>query len=214
MMDEIEVYRLLLSMGFSEDTFIESVVLVRRNSDIINVLPLGLRYDYRGFLLAKIYRGSRTYDIISKGLANKFTICLTQKPETFFYAIFRKDIIINTFNEAKCPRKLCDACIDTEIKSIEQGEDYLRVELKPVNITISQGYPKGFTRASAAIIEALVYYTKLPFVSDDEKRKYVERIKIMREIVYRSSKKDMYREMIDNIVDRAMRYIAYTGDVR
>jgi len=207
MVDEIEVYRLLLSMGFSEDTFIETVVLVRKDNDIINVLPLGLRYDRQGFLLAKIYRGSRTYDLLSKGLANKFTICLTQKPETFFYAIFRKDIIIKTFNEVKCPRKLCDACIDTEIKSIEQGEDHLKVDLKPIDTTISQGYPKGFTRASAAIIEALIYYTKLPFVSEEEKRKYVERIKIMREIVYRSSKKSMYREMIDDIVDRALRYI-------
>ncbi len=207
MMDEIEMYRSLLSMGFSEDTFIETVVLVRKDSNIVNVLPLGLKYNRQGILLAKIYRGSRTHDLILKGLANRFTICLTQKPETFYYAIFRKDIIIKTFNEVKCPRKLCDACIDTEIQSIEQGEDHLEVNLRTMNIIISQGYPKGFTRASAAIIEALIYYTKLPFISEEEKRKYVERIKIMREIVYRSSKKNIYREMIDDIVDRALRYI-------
>ncbi len=204
--DSIEISRLLLNIGLNKDIFIESVVVVKNNDEIINVLPLGLKYD-RGFLIANVYRGSRTYELLSNGLANKFTICITQKPETFFYAIFRKDIAIKLFTESKCSRKLCDVCIDAEIRDIEQEDQFIRVVLHPVQAIVVHGYPKGFTRASAAIIEALIYFTKMSFATEEEKRKYFERIKLMKEIVYRSSERGIYRELIDDIVDKALRYI-------
>uniref|UniRef100_A0A7J3QER4 DUF447 family protein n=1 Tax=Ignisphaera aggregans TaxID=334771 RepID=A0A7J3QER4_9CREN len=67
---------------------------------------------------------------------------------------------------------------------------------------ILKRYPKGFNRASAAIIEALIYYTKMPFVNEDEKKRALLKIEMCRETVYRSSENPMYRKIIDEIIKK------------
>lgn len=186
-------------LGLTEETFVETVALFHIG-DKWDVMALGIKVR-NGYLYARIFRGSKTYsDIIdSQGLKITCRICITGNPITFYYSIFRKSALTRCYSEVKCVKRFCDAYIDAVIEDMRATDSYIEVFLKPTDISVVRRYPRGFNRASAAIIEALVHYTKMGYVDGDEKRKIVLRIEMCRETVYRSSEDPTYRKIIDRI---------------
>jgi len=193
----------LSKLGFTEDTFTETVTFLFINDDKKYVMALGIKRR-NSYLYARIFRGSKIYSAIvdNKNLKLLCRVCISRDPLTFYYSIFRKDILLKCYNELRCIKRFCDAYIDAILDDLKIKDDVAEILLKPIYIKILKRYPKGFNRASAAIIEALIYYTKMPFVNEDEKKRALLKIEMCRETVYRSSENPMYRKIIDKIIKK------------
>ncbi|MEM2185171.1 MAG: DUF447 family protein [Candidatus Methanomethylicia archaeon] len=197
--------KILDSLEFSSDTYIETVTLFYVNGKLMGLMPLGMKKLNSQFF-ARIFKSSRMYNTILnlEDLSRvKCKICISSNPITFYYAIFKKEKLVKAFMGKNYSRKFCDACIDATMTSYEKDQEFLKIYLKPIEIYIVRRYPKGFNRASAAIIEALVHYTKIPFVNMEEQKRLILKIEMCMETVYRSSEKPTYRAIIEEIFKRA-----------
>jgi len=193
----------LSKLGFTEDTFTETVTFFLINDDKKYVMALGIKRR-NSYLYARIFRGSKIYSVIvdNKNLKLLCRVCISRDPLAFYYSIFRKNILLKCYNELRCIKRFCDAYIDAILDNLKIKDEAIEIFLKPIDIKILKRYPKGFNRASAAIIEALIYYTKMPFVNEDEKKRALLKIDMCRETVYRSSENPIYRKIIDEIIKR------------
>lgn len=192
-------------MDFPSNTYIETITLFYVNEKLMGLMPLGVKKLNSQFF-ARIFKSSRMYNILLnvKDINSvKCKICISNNPITFYYAIFEKEVLVKAFRGKNYSRKFCDACIDAIITSYEENREFLKVYLKPIKIYLAKRYPKGFNRASAAIIEALVHYTKIPFANIEEKGKLLSKIEVCRETVYRSSENTVYRDVIEDIFKKA-----------
>ena len=199
--------RRLKGLGFSKDTYGETVILFYNdNNDIINIMPMGFKLYIDGNacgLIGRIFKGSMIYDLIINNGLNKINcrICVTKDPRMFYYSVFYKGYIINKLKAGSL--NYCDAYVNGVMVVNNMEGDSIKVIVHPTNIDFIRKSPKVFDRASAAIIEALVWYTKIPYVSCNKVRQILDREKFYLETVRRSSRKSIYRRIINDIYARA-----------
>ncbi|MCS7128318.1 MAG: DUF447 family protein [Sulfolobales archaeon] len=197
MSDEKAVIKLLRRMGFTSNTFLETIALVLNGEgNVVNVLPLGIKLS-RGRLYARVFKGSRTYEALKKGVIRRGVICITQDAKLFYLSIFKKNEAIEAITEESA----CDAAVDFNVDSIHMGKEYIAIYLKPIAIRMLRKIPRGFSRAPALIIEALVWLTKLPYVDEIKRREYISYIRYCIEGIYRSSKSRVYRNIAKEIYE-------------
>ena len=138
---------------------------------------------------------------------HEITINICSDPILFYYAIFDKEKIMNRisyFNNFPCIRG-CDAFIRARIIKKEPFNDYSIIYMEPVKVIVKHRYSRVYNRASFAIIEALVYYSKLPYVGKDLANRYLDTIRSLIDTVYRSSRKPVHRKIIMDIFYRSMK---------
>lgn len=199
--------RELRKLGFSRDTYGETITIFYGDgNEIINVMPMGFKlYMDTGScgLTGRVFKGSMIYDlIINKNLNEiKCSICITRDPRAFYYSIFNKMHIINAIKRGSL--NYCDAYVNGAMIVNEVGNTSIKVIVKLHDVDIITKNPRVFDRASAAIIEALVWYTKIPYVSCNKVRQILNREKFYLETVRRASRKSIYRHMINDIYARA-----------
>mgnify|MGYP001770797109 FL=1 len=199
--------RELRKLGFSRDTYGETVTIFYGDyNDIINVMPMGFKLyvdEESCGLTGRVFRGSMIYDLInSKGLSEvRCSICITKDPRAFYYSIFRKRYMIDALKRGV--PNYCDAFINGTMVVSGTDDDSIRVIVRLQSVDLITRNPRVFDRASAAIIEALVWYTKIPYVSCNKVRQILDREKFYLETVRRSSRKGIYRRMINDIYARA-----------
>jgi len=191
-------------MSFRSDTYNE-VLLTLRSGDLVNSAPVGVLYR-RGKLYARIYSGSKTYESIKSGV-NKCSVCITLDPFLFYYAVLEKDKLRYVFDEyTDYPCIVdCDTCIYGELEVLEEKQYYLWIAIKPERIKFYRRLPRVYHRCDYALIEALIYYTKIPYV-EHLREKYIEKIMSCRETIYRSTRSKRYREAIDKILSLIRSY--------
>lgn len=195
MSNEKAVIKVLRSMGFSSSTFLETITLMLDGEgNVVNVLPLGIKL-LRRKLYARVFKGSKTYEALKKGVIGGGTIYVTQDARLFYLSIFKKSEAV----EAIIKGDACDAAVDFNVDSICMGKRYIAIYLKPIAVRIFRKTPRGFSRAPALIIEALVLLTKLPHVDETRRREYISYIRYCIEGVYRSSKSRVYRNIANEI---------------
>ena len=199
----VSIDRVLRKMGFSSTTYNETILTIKW-VDGIYTMPFGVLYT-RGFLRGRVFRGSKVYEVF-KQKPRYASLCVTHNPLLFYKAVFEKeriryrDCVVNGLSQP-CIMG-CDACVFTVVENLVFRSDRVWVELKPIDIRVFNKYPRVFHRVDHAIVEALVYYTKIPFVSRGEACKYYGYILACRETVYRSSKYTAYRRIIDSILEK------------
>ncbi|RJS83976.1 DUF447 family protein, partial [Candidatus Bathyarchaeota archaeon] len=162
-----------------------------------------------GNLFSKVYSPSKTYSILRKG-ARYCVLNVTEDPILFYNSIFNKEKVhLSCSKGTSTPRvDHCDAYVECEIIDVEISEELLRVSMKPLHVDFSRVYPRVYFRAGPAIIEALVNYTKIPYFlksRSGDVKELLKSISNLREIVYRSSRDERYRRIIDNIMFEAER---------
>ena len=199
--------RELRKFGFSKDTYGETItIFYGDNDDIVNVMPMGFKLYADGEfcgLTGRVFKGSTMYDlVIYKGLNEiRCSVCITKDPRAFYYSIFNKKYVINLLKRRAL--NSCDAYINGTMVISDVGDDSIKVIVKLHNVNIITRNPKVFDRASAAIIEALVWYTKIPYVPCNKIRQILDRERFYLETVRRASRKGIYRHMINDIYARA-----------
>ncbi|MDK6029204.1 DUF447 family protein [Ignisphaera sp. 4213-co] len=206
---ESNINSALLELGFSENTYAETVALFLWNSNK-HVMALGLRFR-NGFLYSRVFKGSKMYEVLrssEKAENIQCIVCISSNPVLFYNAVLNKSEVLKCFENLECFKSFCDASIETVVANSIVSDEFVEVFLKPIKIGIYRRIPRVFTRASAAIIEALVWYTKMVFADESRRREYLNRILMLRDVVYRSSLNKVYREIIDDVVVHAQSYVS------
>jgi len=191
----------LRKMGFTSTTFSETILTVEHVGERYT-MPFGVLYK-RGFLWGRVFQSSKMYEVLRRK-PRYATLSVTQNPILFYKAVFEKERIKYREFTVNGVRMLCvagcSACVFTEITRVVFRGDYAAVWLKPIGVRVLDKYPKTLNRASYAIVEALVHYTKIPFTSREEACKHYQHILLCRDTVYRSSRSRVYRRVADFIL--------------
>lgn len=194
----ITIIKKLKKIGFSSNTYIEAIsILQDKEKKKLNIVPLGFKLK-KQYIVARIFRNSRTFNLILDNATRNGFICVTSDAKLFYYSIFEKNKAMNMITS----KRICDAVIDFIIEFIDFSKNsnkYITIYLKPLSIEINRRTPRGFTRASALIIEALIWLTKIPYVSKNLRIYYAEYINLCIEGVYRSTTSSLYRSIARNI---------------
>jgi len=203
----VEKRKLLERLGFSLDTWGEVVVVFFRDSDVVGLMPLGLRLSESCTLVGRLYKGSKLYNyILSTGVEElRCRVCVSGDPQLFYVAIFEKDRVAKAFEKSFCPKSLCCACLAGLCRfHCVEGEEIIGLELSVDEVAVRKAMPTVFTRASAALIEALVWLTKMPYMECEDVGKVLERIEFLREVVYRSSNRKLFQSLADKVFSKAL----------
>lgn len=195
----------LKKLGFNSQTYSEVIVTVKHGG-LVNSSPIGV-LARRGTLYFKLYEGSRTYLIFSER-PRDCVLNITSNPKLFYYAIFAKEKLKYTpGSRTLSPRIVgCEGYVECEVGNLDFRTDYLRVEVKPILLDFKTIHPKTFNRAEPALIEALVWLTKLRGVSDNlDYYKVLERIKYNVETIYKSSRRRDLRRLARSVLREAER---------
>jgi len=207
----------LLQLGFSSDTWGEVIAVFFSNGDVIGLMPLGLRLSENCTLTGRLYRGSKLYNyIISTSTAKlQCNICVTEEPQLFYLSIFEKSKVVKAFKKCECPKKFCDACLTGLCRfRYEEGEDVIRLTVDVEKVLFRKKSPRVFTRASSAFIEALVWFTKIPYVKCEEIEEALKRIEFLKEVVYRSTQRELYIKLIEEVYSKARELVSSVESIR
>jgi len=206
----------LKDLGFSSDTYGETIIAFLGSEDrdsIMSLMPMGFKLGDNCELVGRIFRGSLIYNIILGKKLDKIPciVCVTRSPQAFYLAVFDKKILIRRFEGGRCPRSYCDACINGELTVEGVEDDIINVSIRPLSVKINRRMPLVFDRASAAIIEALVWYTKIPYVPCNEVYEILSRLRFYRETVSRASKRGVFLKMINRIFREGVKNAKSSG---
>ncbi len=199
------IVKVIKKLGFNKWVYGETIAISYKDYSIGSIMPLGVLFNGQ-LLYARIYKGSSMYtSVMDLGYSN-ISINICNDPILFYYAIFNKDVLMDkvVYSNGFPHIRTCDAYIATKVSRIDRYRDYIMVYMVPVNAVIKRKQPRVYNRAAFAIIEALVYYTKLQYVSKDLASKYIEMIKFFTNIVYRSSSRRIHRKIIKDVLDRSI----------
>jgi hypothetical protein len=197
----------LRELGFTHDTWGETITaFYNANNELVTVMPLGLKLSSPNEcrLLGRVFQGSKLYDYILRHGVTKLRciVCVTLDPQVFYKAVLMKDEVVKLFATlSQCPT-ICDACI-TGLGMFSVKEEAIEVSIDVLGTTI-KGLPKVFTRAGAAIIEALVWLTKLSYVECDKLDEVMSWLNFLKIVVYRSSQNETYRKLINLIYAKSV----------
>jgi len=196
----------LKSLGFSSLTYSE-VLLSIRLGEAVNPAPMGVILGRGGEPRLRVYKGQRTYDLLIGG-ARDCVLNVTHDPVLFYNAIFRKaEIPYSPARMVSSPRiRGCHAYVECSIKEISACSGHVEVFLKPLLIDASNRPVRTYNRAGPAIIEALVCYSKILHfreVDREEAQALKERIRVFMDIVHHSTKSQVLRRMITDVLGKA-----------
>ncbi len=197
----------LKRLGFSKGT-VSEVLLSLSLGNEVNIAPMGVRLGSHAELIVKIFAGCRTYDLVRRG-ARDYVINISTDPLLFYYAVFNKGMLaLRPARYVKAPRLAgCEAYVEAERSAVSHGKDYLILRLSPIYLEYRRTFPKAFNRAAPAIIEALIYYTKIPYLKRSGKiekaREALDRIRECAEVVEHSTRSRKLRSVMQSIVKAA-----------
>ena len=194
----------LRRLGFSSTGYSEVILSIRLGGKT-NAAPMGVTLRGNSLLL-KVYRGSTTYKMLTGG-ARDCVLNITCDPKFFYYALLEKDNLRYSASKAvMSPRIIgCDGYVECVIGEILQRKGWIQVYLDPVLATARKKIARVYSRAGPALIEAMVYMTKLD--AEGLERKDAEeaflRVRLSVETVYRTTRNRRYREMADRVLEEA-----------
>ncbi len=203
----MDILRELRSLGFSPTTYSETIVsFLHSPTNKVHTVPLGLKLA-RGRLWARIYPGTLTRKILEDIDFDRCCICVTMNPILFYKAVLYRDNLEYRTIEIEQGEFLCIEKCDAYVLSImaERRVDYrfLYIALEPVRILYTRRKPRTANRAFFAILESLVYLTKMPYVDDSTRQRYLATMQMLAETVKRCSKSRALRRAILDVIKRA-----------
>ena len=194
----------LKRLGFSKGTTSEVLLSLSLGSEV-NVAPMGVRLGEGAELIIKVFAGCRTYDLIRRG-ARDYVVNITSDPALFYYAIFSKSLLkLKPSRWVSAPRVAgCDAYVEAERSGVSYGRGYLILRLRPIHVEYRRVLPKVYSRAAPAVIETLVYYTKLPYLKKSGKLREAEellkRMLACAEVVERCTRSRRLRSILRSVI--------------
>jgi len=207
---KVRTLKILRELGFSPTTFSETIVVTEISNGIWNCAPMGVKLE-NGNLYFYVYEGARTLDALRR--KKYLTINIVYDVSVFMKCIFKKcsnEELYEPSSKFPIPHiASADAYIECELLSLKEVNGKFKAVCKPINVVIKRSIPRTFNRAFPAIIEALIYYTKIkPFKRLKLKRelkKLIERLIHCKYIVEHSTSNREYLEYIEKIISEVLK---------
>ena len=207
---KVRTLKILRELGFSPTTFSETIVVTEISNGIWNCAPIGVKLENNN-LYFYVYEGTRTLDALRR---NKYlTINIVYDISVFMKCVFKtcsNEGLYELSSKFPIPHIVsADAYVESELLSLEEVNGKFKAVCNPINVVIKRNIPRTFNRAFPAIIEALIYYTKIkPFKKlklERELNKLMERLMHCKYIVEHSTSNREYLEYIEKIISEALK---------
>ena len=205
-------FSVLLELGFSENTFSEVIAVTKLGSKW-NCSPLGVKLNLKNkTLYFYVYEGAKILGFLKK--QSIFTLNMVNEYPVFISCTFKRGMEkeICEVTDTLGYIRVADAyivCENSLPKQVGEGKYLVNAVVKDVVILRSK--PRVFNRVLPAVVEALIYYTKIRpyaeiygFASALE---LLEKIRYCRDTVYHASVDSKARNAIDLIYEEAAKLI-------
>ncbi|MDI6644266.1 MAG: DUF447 family protein [Methanobacteriaceae archaeon] len=180
----------LKKVGMHKGLLYETIITTKNSDNIPNAAPIGVLCKSENEIVAYLYQGSHTLENIK--LQKKFIVNIVNDPEVFVECTL-SDPSPQHFKPYKDYffLKNCAGYFTAELTDMKEvdrkdklGSSNLNIIKAQVeDIFICQESIKPFNRASFAIIESLIYFTRLELADEKTRQKYLDRIREMSRLV-------------------------------
>ena len=180
----------LKKVGMEKGLLYETIITTKDSDNVPNAAPIGVLCKSENEVVAYLYQGSHTLENIKS--QRKFAVNIVTDPEIFVdctitdppleYFRTYKDYFVLKNSPAYFTAEL------TDIKTVQRKDRLGSSDLNVItaqtrDILSKQDFIQPFNRASFAIIESLIYFTRLELADDKTREDYLERIREMSNLV-------------------------------
>lgn len=195
-------------MGFNCSSYSETIVVVGDKREYY-VAPLGLKLCGRN-LVARIYRDTGLHRFLKTRLGKEkigVSVCVTNDPVLFYKTVLHRDQVevevVRETDSFTPVVKGCSGYVTGYVDRFYEKSLFLELYIEVDKAWYTKVIPKTIVRAEYAVIEALVYLTKIPYYDSSYQEELYRRITWCQDIVYRSTENIVLRKIINEIVGRA-----------
>ena len=192
----------LETIGMEKGLLYETVITTKNKNGVPNAAPIGVICKNKNEIVLNLFEGTHTIKNIKE--SSKFVVNILKDP-LVFVGCTTGDLSSNYFkkHENDFYIKNTDAFFTasvTSVKEIVKEDEINRSKMSVIKasvdeIIIKKEYIEPLNRAIFAIIESLVYLTRIKMVDQNTSQKYLERIKEMSRTVNRVGSLDHKKAM-------------------
>ncbi len=208
----------LYSLGMKRGLLYETIVTTRNQDGTPNAAPIGVICKNENEVVLYLFEGSKTFQNVR--LDKNFYVNISKDPLLFVHSTIGN--LKNEEFQAKddgFSLKGADSFFKAEVshEKIIERKDHMgtsNMDVVKANVTevvqINQ-HPEPLNRAIYAIIEALVYFSRIDIVSEDEKQKNLDKINELSSVVNKVGGED-HKKAMKLILDNLKKYNRFNGD--
>ncbi|MGC9516824.1 MAG: DUF447 domain-containing protein [Methanomicrobiales archaeon] len=196
-------------LGMEKGLLYETIITSKNSEDVPNAAPIGVLCKSSTEIVIYLHEGSHTLKNIR--LNKRFAVNILKNPELFVKSTI-SDLSLDYFKKYKDIFVLEDAegffTADlTDIKEVERkdklGESKLSIIQADVKEVVKiKECVEPLNRAIFAILESLIYLTRLEIANQETYNNYTERIKELSRLVHKvggSSHKQAMKSILESI---------------
>jgi hypothetical protein len=194
----------LESLGMKKGLLYETVITTRNKNGVPNAAPIGVICKNKNEIVLNLFEGTHTLENIKA--SSKFVVNILKDPIVFVGCTIG-DLSSNYFknHDGDFYIKNTDAFFIasvTSIKEIEKEDNISKSKMTIIKANVNEIIIKKegvepLNRAIFAIIESLVYSTRIKMVDESTAKEYLERIHEMSRTVNRVGSLDHKKAMQD-----------------
>ncbi|BAJ51113.1 hypothetical protein CSUB_C1262 [Candidatus Caldarchaeum subterraneum] len=192
-------------LGFRTDSWYEVIVSTYLENGEPHFAAMGCGLIDDEHLIVKPYTNTETYrNLLSHRAA---AVNVTNEPYHFYAAVFNKPLPHRRGEKVTAPLlDGAEAWIEAVVENISADTpDRATVTLTPITITSAQPVTRPYSRASHAIVEMLIHYTRVKvFAHSSEHSRAVslaEKILDYSALVRRVTSNPVYLQICDEVVN-------------
>ncbi|MEM4646100.1 MAG: DUF447 family protein [Zestosphaera sp.] len=158
----------------------ESIVVTLNEESSPHVAPMGVEYS-EPYLILRPYRSSKTYTNLV--LRPMLSLNFTHDARYFFKAIFKQEEIDFEFSGLERPpviRGNFDLYVEGRAKLLDSADDRAVFLVTAEKVYEGLGSKLALSRANNALLEALVYYTKIAALVSKGDKEIPEYLNLLR----------------------------------
>ena len=187
-MNATEIDNTLDLLGFTLNSFVETILVTRNLDGSFNPAPMGvIRQD--GQLIIRPFKSSATYKNLVA--SDRVSINITDDPELFLITAFKDDFdelptVSDWVLEGSDATIIADKISENSFSDLQAS-----FTLEPVTLSISNKMPRVFSRGRAEAIEAIIHATRIKVFHteshEDKAKELLEKMNASFNIVMRVS---------------------------
>lgn len=158
----------------------ESIAVTLDERSAPHVAPMGVEYS-ESCLILRPYKSSKTYtNLVSRPL---LSLNFTHDARYFFKAIFKREEIDFDFSDLRAPPTIrgdFDLYVRGRARLLDLIDDRAVFLVTAEEVYEGPGSKLALSRANNALLEALVYYTKVAALVNERGRELAEYLDLLR----------------------------------
>jgi len=153
-----EITATLDLLGFTQNSFVETILVTRNNDGSFNPAPMGVIRQGK-LLEIRPYKSSTTYRNLMTG--NMVSINITDDPMLFLDSAFKDELDRLPVVDDWVLMGSDATIIAEKISRTDISEQQASFTLEPITLSITNKMPSVFSRGRAEAIEAIIHATRI-----------------------------------------------------